>query len=127
MITVVYDGQCQLCQNSINWLSKKLTFDALTYQTAPLEKYGLTLSECEKQVYAIYAGKTYGGVAAVIFLLNARGNRTASLLLKARGNRVASLLLKSSGPFGSFTYKMIAANRKSVFVRTLSRLIKKLT
>ena len=115
MITVIYDGQCQLCQNSIDWLTKKLTFDALTYQTAPLEKYGLTLSECEKQVYAISAGKTYGGVAAVIFLL------------KARGNRVASLLLKSSGPFGSFTYKMIAANRKSVFVRTLSRLIKKLT
>ena len=115
MITVVYDGQCQLCKNSINWLSKKLTFDALTYQQAPLEKYGLTLSECEKQVYAISAGKTYGGVAAVIFLLN------------ARGNRVASLLLKSSGPFGSFTYKLIAANRKSVFVRTLSRLIKKLT
>jgi len=115
VITVVYDGQCQLCKNSINWLSKKLTFDALTYQQAPLEKYGLTLSECEKQVYAISAGKTYGGVAAVIFLLN------------ARGNRVASLLLKSSGPFGSFTYKLIAANRKSVFVRTLSRLIKKLT
>lgn len=35
--------------------------------------------------------------------------------------------LKISGPIGSFTYKMIAANRKSVFVRTLSRLIKKLT
>jgi len=115
VITVIYDGQCQLCQNSIDWLSKRLTFDALTYQKAPLEKYGLTLSECEKQVYAISAGETYGGVAAVIFLL------------KARGNRVASLLLKSSGPFGSFTYKMIAANRKSVFVRTLSRLIKKLT
>jgi predicted DCC family thiol-disulfide oxidoreductase YuxK len=115
VITVVYDGQCQLCQNSINWLSKKLTFDALTYQQAPLEKYGLTLSECEKQVYAIYAGKTYGGVAAVIFLL------------KARGNRIASLLLKISGPLGSFTYKMIAANRRSVFVRALSRLIKKLS
>ena len=115
MITVIYDGQCQLCQNSIDWLSKRLTFDALTYQKAPLEKYGLTLSECEKQVYAISAGETYGGVAAVIFLL------------KARGNVVASLLLKLSGPFGSFTYKLIAANRKSVFVRALSELIKKLT
>ena len=115
MITVIYDGQCQLCQNSIDWLSKKLTFEALAYQQAPLEKFGLTLTQCEKQVYALSAGETYGGVAAVIFLLN------------ARGNRVASLLLKSSGQFGSFTYKMIAANRKSVFVRTLSRLIKKLT
>ena len=115
MITVVYDGKCQLCQNSINWLSKKLTFDALAYQQAPLEKYGLTLSECEKRVYAISAGKTYGGVAAVIFLL------------KARGNRIASLLLKISGPLGSITYKLIAANRKSVLVGALSKLIKKLT
>jgi predicted DCC family thiol-disulfide oxidoreductase YuxK len=115
VITVIYDGKCQLCQNSIDWLSKKLTFEALAYQKAPLEKFGLTLTQCEKQVYALPAGKTYGGVAAVIFLLN------------ARGNRVSSLLLKLSGPFGSFTYKLIAANRKSVFVRTLSRLIKKLT
>ena len=115
MITVIYDGQCQLCQNSIEWLSKKLTFEALAYQLAPLEKFGLTLTECEKQVYAVSAGKTYGGVAAVIFLL------------KARGNRVASFLLKSSGPLGNFAYKMIAANRKSVLVKALSRLIKKLT
>ena len=115
MITVIYDGKCQLCQNSIDWLSKKLTFEALAYQKAPLEKFGLTLTQCEKQVYALSAGKTYGGVAAVIFLLN------------ARGNRVSSLLLKLSGPFGSFTYKMIAANRKSVFVRALSKLLKKLT
>jgi len=115
VITVIYDGQCQLCQNSIDWLSKKLTFDALTYQAAPLEKFELTLTQCEKQVYALSTDETYGGVAAVIFLL------------KARGNRVASLLLKVSGPLGSFTYKMIAANRKSVFVRALSKLIKKLT
>jgi len=115
VITVIYDGKCQLCQNSIDWLSKKLTFDALAYQKAPLEKFGLTLTQCEKQVYALFAGKTYGGVAAVIFLL------------KARGNRVASFLLKLSGPLGNFVYKMIAANRKSVFVRALSKLIKKLT
>ena len=115
MITVIYDGKCQLCQNSIDWLSKKLTFEALAYQKAPLEKFGLTLTQCEKQVYALSAGKTYGGVAAVIFLL------------KARGNRVASFLLKLSGPLGNFAYKMIAANRKSVFVRALSKLLKKLT
>ena len=115
MITVIYDGQCQLCQNSIDWLTKKLTFEALAYQQAPLEKFGLTLTQCEKQVYAISAGETYGGVAAVIFLLT------------ARGNRVSSLLLKSSGPLGNFAYKMIAANRKSVLVKALSRLIKKLT
>ena len=115
MITVIYDGQCQLCQNSINWLSKKLKFEALGYQVAPVEQFGLTLAQCEKQVYAVEGEKKFGGVSAVIFLLN------------ARGNRIAAFLLKSSGPLGNFAYKMIAANRKSVFVRTLSRLIKKLT
>ena len=53
VITVIYDGECQLCRNSINWLGKKLSFNALSYQSAPLADYGLTLTECEKQVYAI--------------------------------------------------------------------------
>ena len=115
MITVIYDGQCQLCQNSINWLSKKLIFEAIGYQVAQLEKYGLSLAECEKQVYVVSEGKKYGGVAAVIFLLN------------ARGNRIAALLLKVSGPLGNFAYKLIAANRRSIFVRALSKLLKKLS
>ena len=115
MITVIYDGQCQLCQNSINWLSKKLTFEAIGYQVAQLEKYGLSLAQCEKQVYAVSNAEKYGGVAAVIFLLH------------ARGNRIAALLLKISGPVGSFAYKLIAANRRSVFVRALSKLLEKLS
>jgi predicted DCC family thiol-disulfide oxidoreductase YuxK len=115
VITVIYDGQCQLCQNSINWLSKKLKFEALGYQVAPVEQFGLTLAQCEKQVYAVEGEKKFGGVSAVIFLLN------------ARGNRIAAFLLKSSGPLGNFAYKMIAANRRSVFVKVLSKLIEILT
>jgi predicted DCC family thiol-disulfide oxidoreductase YuxK len=115
VITVIYDGQCQLCQNSINWLSKKLKFEALGYQVAPVEQFGLTLAQCEKQVYAVEDEKKFGGVSAVIFLLN------------ARGNRIAAFLLKSSGPLGNFAYKMIAANRRSVFVKVLSKLIEILT
>ena len=115
MITVIYDGQCQLCQNSINWLSKKLTFEAVGYQVAQLEKYGLSLAQCEKQVYAVSGDEKYGGVAAVIFLL------------RARGNRIAALFLKISGPLGSLAYKLIAANRRSVFVRALSKLLEKLS
>ena len=115
MITVIYDGQCQLCQNSINWLGKKLKFEAIGYQVALLEKFGLTLSECEKQVYAIEGEKKYGGVAAVIFLLN------------ARGNRISAFLLKLSGPIGNFGYKAIANNRRSILVRALSKFIEKIT
>jgi predicted DCC family thiol-disulfide oxidoreductase YuxK len=115
MITVIYDGQCQLCQNSINWLSKKLKFEALGYQVAPVEQFGLTLAQCEKQVYAVEGEKKFGGVSAVIFLLN------------ARGNRISSFLLKLSGPLGSFGYKWIAKNRQSFHIRALSKFIEKIT
>ena len=115
VITVIYDGNCQFCLNSINWLEKKLAFNALSYQSDPLAQYGLTLTECEKQVYAIADLKKYAGISAVIFLLN------------ARGNKVSAFILKVSGPIGAFGYKLIASNRQSLFVRGLSRFIKKIT
>ena len=115
VITVIYDGECQLCRNSINWLGKKLSFNALSYQSAPLDQYGLSVAECEKQVYAISDLRKYAGVSAVIFLLN------------ARGNKVSALILKASGPIGAAGYKLIASNRQSFFVRGLSRFIKKIT
>ena len=115
MITVIYDGQCQLCQNSINWLSKKLKFEALGYQVAPVEQFGLTLAQCEKQVYAIEDEKQYAGVSAVIFLLS------------ARGNKVSAFILKASDPIGAACYKLIAANRKTLLVRGLSKFIKRIT
>ena len=114
-ITVIYDGNCQLCINSVNWLSKKLTFDAIAYQSAPLANFGLTIAECEKQVYAISGDKKYGGITAVIFLL------------ASRGNKITAFLLKLSGPIGALGYKMIATNRQSMVVKGLSRFIKRIT
>jgi len=114
-ITVIYDGDCVLCQNSINWLSKKLTFTAIPFQSGDLASFGLTKAECEKQVYAISDSNKYGGVSAVIFLLN------------QRGNKISSALLKLSGPIGSFGYKWVAANRKSFLVKLLARFIAKIT
>lgn len=114
-ITVIYDGDCTLCKNSINWLSKSLTFTAIPFQSGDLASFGLTKTECEKQVYAISNNNKYGGVSAVIFLLN------------KRGNKISSTLLRLSGPIGSFGYKKIAANRKSLIVKLLARFIAKIT
>jgi predicted DCC family thiol-disulfide oxidoreductase YuxK len=114
-ITVIYDGDCILCKNSINWLGKGLTFTPITFQNGDLSRFGLTKAECEKQVYAISDDIKYGGVRAVIFLLN------------MRGNKISSFLLKLSGPIGSFGYKKIAANRSSLIVRLLARFIAKIT
>ena len=114
-ITVIYDGDCILCQNSINWLSKKLTFTQIPFQSGDLASFGLTKAECEKQVYAVSGDRKYGGVSAVIFLLN------------KRGNKISSALLKLAGPIGSFGYKWVAANRKSLLVKLLARFIAKIT
>jgi predicted DCC family thiol-disulfide oxidoreductase YuxK len=114
-ITVIYDGQCQLCENSINWLSKGLTFTPITFQSGDLASFNLTRAQCEKQVYAIEGGKQYAGVSAVIFLLS------------ARGNKVSAFILKASGPISTLGYKLIATNRQSLFVRGLSRFIKRIT
>ena len=114
-ITVIYDGDCQLCINSINWLSKGLTFTPITFQSGDLASFNLTRAQCEKQVYAVVGEKKYAGVSAVIFLLN------------ARGNKVSAFILKASGPIGALGYKLIAANRKTLLVRGLSRFIKRIT
>lgn len=114
-ITVIYDGDCTLCKNSVTWLGKKLTFISIPFQSGELASYGLTKAECEKQVYAISDSNKYGGVDAVIFLLN------------KRGNKISSVLLRLSGPIGSFGYKKIAANRKSLIVKLLARFIAKIT
>jgi len=114
-ITVIYDGDCVLCKNSINWLGKKLTFTPIPFQSGDLASFGLTKAECEKQVYAISGDDKYGGVSAVIFLLN------------KRGNKISSALLRLSGPIGSFGYKKIAANRRSLLVKLLARYIEKIT
>lgn len=114
-ITVIYDGDCILCRNSINWLSKSLTFTSIPFQSGDLASFGLTKAECEKQVYAVSGNRKYGGVSAVIFLLN------------KRGNKISSALLRLSGPIGSFAYKKVAANRNSLLVKLLTRFIAKLT
>jgi predicted DCC family thiol-disulfide oxidoreductase YuxK len=114
-ITVIYDGDCQLCENSINWLSKGLTFTPITFQNGDLASFNLTRAQCEKQVYAVVGEKKYAGIYAVIFLL------------RARGNKLSAFILKASGPIGAFGYKLIATNRQSLLVRGLSRFIKRIT
>ena len=89
--------------------------DLIPFQSGDLASFNLTRAQCEKQVYVVVGEKKYAGVSAVIFLLN------------ARGNKVSAFLLKASGPLGAVGYKLIASNRQSLFVRGLSRFIKRIT
>ena len=110
-ISVVFDGQCHFCQQSVTWIAHKLTVTALPFQTSDLAPFNLTEEQCAKQVYVISAGITYGGAAAIAFLL------------KRRGNRIQSGLITAAGPIGRAGYRWIASHRNSIPVKLATRVL----
>ena len=110
-ITVIFDGQCHFCQQSVTWIARKLTVTALPFQTSDLVPFNLSKEQCAKQVYVISEGITYGGAAAIAFLL------------KRRGNRIQSGLITASGPMGRAGYRWIASHRNSWPVKLSTRIL----
>jgi predicted DCC family thiol-disulfide oxidoreductase YuxK len=110
-ITVIFDGQCEFCQQSVTWIQRKLAITALPFQTSDLSAHNLALEQCAKQVYVVSDGVTYGGAAAIAFLL------------KRRGNRIQSGLIKASGPIGRAAYRWIAGHRNSWPVKLATRIL----
>ncbi len=110
-ITVIFDGQCHFCQQSVTWIARKLTITALPYQTSDLTLFNLTKEQCAKQVYVVSQGSTYGGATAIAFLL------------KRRGNQIQSGLITTSGPLGHAGYRWIASHRNSIPVKLATRLL----
>jgi len=110
-ITVIYDGQCEFCQQSVTWIQRKLVITALPFQTSELAPFNLTKEQCAKQVYVISEGITYGGAAAI------------AILLKRRGNRIQSGLITASGPMGRAAYRWIAGHRNSWPVKLATKVL----
>ena len=110
-ITVIFDGECEFCQQSVSWIQHKLEIAAIPFQTADLSSFNLTREQCAKQVYVISEGVTYGGAAAIAYLM------------KQRGNRLLWLSIKVSGPLGRAKYRWIAAHRNSIPVKLATRLL----
>ena len=113
-ITVIFDGQCEFCQQSVTWIQRKLEITALAFQTSDLSSFNLTLEQCAKQVYVVSDGITYGGAAAISFLL------------KRRGNRIQSGLITASGPIGRASYRWIASHRNSWPVNLATKVLTRL-
>ena len=111
-ITVIYDGQCQLCKNSISWVSKKLAINVIDFHTAELSQFSLSIEQCEREVFVITSVNCYSGAQAVAYLL------------QARGNKVASSVVTFSGPLGRLGYRWVAGHRNTWPVRMLSRILK---
>ncbi len=115
LITVIYDGQCRLCQASINWLQLKCEITTHSFYEINPADFQLTLEECQRQVIAIKGDQIYKGADAV------------AVLLKHRGNTVMAALLKASGPLGRSGYRWVANHRNSAPVRLLTRLLGRLS
>jgi predicted DCC family thiol-disulfide oxidoreductase YuxK len=113
-ITVIFDGECEFCKQSVNWIARKTTITALPFQTSDLTPFNLTKGQCAKQVYVVSQGTTYGGADAI------------AQLLKQRGNRLLWLLIKVSGPLGRNGYRWIAGHRNSIPVKLATRLLRNL-
>lgn len=111
-IIVVYDGQCELCKNSINWVSKKLAITALDFHTTDLARLNLSKEQCSKEVFVLHEQLRLSGAHAVAFLL------------KARGNKVLAATISGLGPLSRFGYKWIASHRNTWPVKLLSHLIR---
>jgi predicted DCC family thiol-disulfide oxidoreductase YuxK len=110
-ITVIFDGECEFCKQSVTWIQRKLTVTALPFQTTDLTPFNLTREQCAKQVYVISEGYTYGGAAGIAYLL------------KQRGNTLLWLKIKIAGPFGRAGYRWIASHRNSWLVKLATKVL----
>ena len=110
-IVVIYDGQCQFCQASIDWVEQKLVVHSEAFQEADLAKIGVTYEQCSKSVHVFADGTIFVGAAAIAYLL------------KKRGNRALSFLITTSGALGRFGYKWVSLHRNSLVVKVVHRLL----
>ena len=110
-ITVIFDGDCEFCQQSITWIQRKLVVDAIAFQTADLQPFDLTKEQCAKQVYVITNSEVYGGADAIRYLL------------KKRGNKVGAILLGATGNVGRAGYRWVASHRNSWVIKVATRVL----
>ena len=111
-IFVIYDGKCELCKNSISWISKRLEINAVDFHEADLTKFNLSTEQCAREVFVVSGQERYSGSNAVAFLLN------------RRGNKVLSGVITVSGPLARIGYRWVARNRSSKLVRILNNILK---
>jgi len=111
-ITVIYDGKCDLCKNSISWIRKRLTINALDFHATDLSRFNLSSEQCSREVFVISGEQRFSGASAVAFLL------------KRRGNKILSGFITSSGPFARIGYRWVARNRSSKLVGLLNNILK---
>ena len=112
-IVVLTDGECRFCEATMKWVELKLDVEAIAYQRADLDFYGLTFGECSQAVHVLHAGKVYVGADAIAYLLG------------RRGNWILGFIVRASGPLGRFGYKWVAGHRNSWIIKFATRILER--
>jgi len=110
-ITVIFDGDCEFCQQSVRWIQQKLVVEPVAFQTADLQPFNLTREQCAKQLYVVSDSVTYAGADAIRYLLN------------QRGNKVSAIVLRSTGNVGRAGYRWVASHRSSWVIKVATRVL----
>ena len=110
-ITVIFDGDCEFCQQSVTWIQQKLAVNAIAFQTADLQPFNLTKEQCARQLYVISDSHTYAGADAIRYLLN------------QRGNKVSANMLRFTGSVGRAGYRWVASHRSSWVIKVATRVL----
>jgi predicted DCC family thiol-disulfide oxidoreductase YuxK len=113
-ITVIFDGECEFCQQSVTWIKCKLDITAIPFQTADLSPFNLSREQCAKQVYVISDGNIYGGSDGIAYLL------------KQRGNTFLYSSIKATGPIARIVYKWIATHRNTWPIKVATKILAQL-
>jgi len=68
---LIFDGDCGFCTSATNFILSRssVELDAIPYQFANLQDYGLTEAQASAKVQFIYKGKTYAGHLALAHIL----------------------------------------------------------
>ncbi|MCQ9353123.1 DUF393 domain-containing protein [Corynebacterium sp. 153RC1] len=67
--TLLFDGDCGFCSASVEWLKRKVEFEAVPFQFSECQEFGISETEMNSQVWLIEDDEKYGGAVAFARLL----------------------------------------------------------
>ena len=112
-IVVLTDGECDFCEATLKWMERKLKVNAIAFQRADLQSYGLNYEECSQELHVLHQARVYVGADAIAFLLHQRRNTLISRFITA------------TGPLGRWGYKWVAGHRNTIFIKVITRLLQR--
>lgn len=64
---LIFDGDCGFCTTAVEWMKRSLPVmpEAVPYQWADLDSYGLSLADAQSRVWLVTSTRQFSGAGAV--------------------------------------------------------------